>query len=588
VNKMIRLIVCIITLAGLMVPAAALAENAEQAYQKARDAYYALQNSSRKQMYREHWERVFDQFESVAKRFPETKRGADALYMCGKTITGLYRISRIKPDAERAVELFEEMADTYPDNSLSDDALFHAGEMLEETLGDKQRAYLVFQRLVSALPRGDMHTKASSKLKALAGYAPRLKQQPAKEVVADTETSPSVGKVVSQGSSDGNLLTSIRYWSNPGYTRIVIDVSGEAQFSTNYLAPEPDKNIPPRLYVDVERTGLDENLPEMTIVGDGLLRRIRTGKPQDGTVRVVLDLHSIGDYKVFPLVDPWRIVIDIAGDKSPELKPNETSISALPETGNDDIAKVLGETPKKQPPLHIRAAPATTTLRRIVVDAGHGGKDPGAVGPSGVLEKNVTLKLAKELSRELTRQIGCEVILTRSTDVYLPLEERTAIANKVGADLFISLHANANKSRKAYGIETYYLNFSKNDKAAAVAARENGTSLKQVSDLELILFDLMANAKINESSRLATEIQKSLVYRISKKYSNVRDLGVRQGPFYVLLGATMPSVLVETAFISHPREEKRLVSSAYQKSAAQAIAAAIKEYAVSNKLIASR
>jgi len=585
---MIRLIVCIITLAGLMVPAAALAENAEQAYQKARDAYYALQNSSRKQMYREHWERVFDQFESVAKRFPETKRGADALYMCGKTITGLYRISRIKPDAERAVELFEEMADTYPDNSLSDDALFHAGEMLEETLGDKQRAYLVFQRLVSALPRGDMHTKASSKLKALAGYAPRLKQQPAKEVVADTETSPSVGKVVSQGSSDGNLLTSIRYWSNPGYTRIVIDVSGEAQFSTNYLAPEPDKNIPPRLYVDVERTGLDENLPEMTIVGDGLLRRIRTGKPQDGTVRVVLDLHSIGDYKVFPLVDPWRIVIDIAGDKSPELKPNETSISALPETGNDDIAKVLGETPKKQPPLHIRAAPATTTLRRIVVDAGHGGKDPGAVGPSGVLEKNVTLKLAKELSRELTRQIGCEVILTRSTDVYLPLEERTAIANKVGADLFISLHANANKSRKAYGIETYYLNFSKNDKAAAVAARENGTSLKQVSDLELILFDLMANAKINESSRLATEIQKSLVYRISKKYSNVRDLGVRQGPFYVLLGATMPSVLVETAFISHPREEKRLVSSAYQKSAAQAIAAAIKEYAVSNKLIASR
>ncbi|MEJ2198494.1 MAG: N-acetylmuramoyl-L-alanine amidase, partial [Desulfuromonadales bacterium] len=482
----------------------------------------------------------------------------------------------------------EEMADTYPENTLSDDALFHAGEMLEETLKDKQRAYLVFQRLVSALPRGDMHTKASSRLKALAGYAPQLKQPPVKEPMTKNETSPSVDKVVSQGSSAGNKLTSIRHWSNPGYTRIVIDVSGETQFTTNYLAPEPDKNIPPRLYVDIERTGLDEKLAETTIVDDGLLRRIRTGKPQDGTVRVVLDLHSIGDYKVFPLVDPWRIVIDIAGDKSPELKRDETSISALPETGHDDIAKMLGETPKEPPPLHIRTAPATTTLRRIVVDAGHGGKDPGAVGPNGVLEKDVTLRLAKELSKELVRQIGCEVILTRSTDVYLPLEERTAIANKVGADLFISLHANANKSRKAYGIETYYLNFSKNDKAAAVAARENGTSLKQVSDLELILFDLMANAKINESSRLATEIQKSLVHHISKKYSNIRDLGVRQGPFYVLLGATMPSVLVETAFISHPREEKRLASSGYQKSAAQAIAAAIKEYAVSNRLIASR
>ncbi|MDH3960067.1 MAG: N-acetylmuramoyl-L-alanine amidase, partial [Desulfuromonadales bacterium] len=134
----------------------------------------------------------------------------------------------------------------------------------------------------------------------------------------------------------------------------------------------------------------------------------------------------------------------------------------------------------------------------------------------------------------------------------------------------------------------YYLNFSKNDKAAAVAARENGTSIKQVSDLELILFDLMANAKINESSRLATVIQEGLVKGISKKYSDVRDLGVRQGPFYVLLGATMPSVLVETAFLSHPREEKRLRSSAYQKTAAKAIAAAIKEYAVNNKLLAAR
>ena len=584
---MIRSIVCMITLASLMVPTVAIAENAEQAYQKARDAYYALQNSSRKQMYREQWERVFERFDSVYERFPESRRGADALYMCGKTVAGLYGISRIRPDAERAVELFEQMADTYPDSSLSDDALLQAGKILEDALRDRSRAYLVYQRLVSALPRGDMHNKASARLKILAEYAPQPEQFPAKVTTKSDAASPASSSVA-QGSSAGHRLTSIRHWSNPGYTRIVIDVSGETRFSANYLAPEPDKNIPPRLYVDIEKTGLDEHLQESTVIDDGLLRRIRTGKPQDGVVRVVLDLQSIGNYKVFPLVDPWRIVIDIAGDKTPELKRDETSISALPGSGDDAIARVLKEQPKDPPPLRIRESSPTPGLRRIVIDAGHGGKDPGAVGPSGVLEKHVTLKLAKELAKELTRQIGCEVILTRDSDVYLPLEERTAIANKVGADLFISLHANANKSRKAFGIETYYLNFSKNDKAAAVAARENGTSLKQVSDLELILFDLMANAKINESSRLAAEIQKSLVHRIGKNYSKVRDLGVRQGPFYVLLGATMPSVLVETAFISHPREEKRLVSKAYQKSAAQAIAAAIKEYAISNKLIASR
>jgi N-acetylmuramoyl-L-alanine amidase len=557
-------------------------------YQKAKKSYSALQNSSRKQMYREQWERVYNQFKAVHERFPETKRAADALYMCGKTTAGLYTISRIKPDAQRAVELFEQMAETYPESTLADDSLLRAGQLEEEVLGDKARAYILYHRLVKAHPSGDMAGKAKVRLSALAKYAPAPENPAVKEVAKKAGPSSVKSVDASKSPAGGGQLTGVRYWSNPGYTRIVLDVSAETQFSTHYLVPDPKKAKHPRLYVDIEKTGLGESLKEPTVVDDGLLRQIRTGLPQSDTVRVVLDLGSVSDYKVFPLNDPWRIVIDIAGDKVPELKRREIEISALPESSNDAIAKVLNEAPKDQQPLHIPKVPAATSLRRIVVDAGHGGKDPGAVGPSGVYEKTVTLKLAKALAKELTRQIGCEVILTRSGDVYLPLEERTAIANKVGADLFVSLHANANKSSKPHGIETYYLNFSKNDKAAAVAARENGTSLKQVSDLELILFDLMANAKINESSRLATGIQESLVKGMRKKYSNVRDLGVKQGPFYVLLGATMPSVLVETAFISNPREEKRLTSSAFHKSAAVAIAKAVKKYAINNKLIAAR
>ncbi len=582
-----RIVPYILTLVCLLLPAIAFAESVETAYQKARDSYYSLQNSSRKQMYREQWERVYNKFESVHERFPKTKRGADALYMSGKTTAGLYTISRIKPDAQRAVELFEQMAESYPDSSLADDALLRAGKLQEEALGNKASAYIIYHHLVKTFPSGDMTKKAKVRLKALAAYAP-TKKTVVKDVVKKVDQPPVKLAVASGRSAGGGRLTAVRYWSNPGYTRIVLDVSRDTRFSTHYLVPDPKEGNHPRLYVDIEKTSLDDSLKEPTVVDDGLLRQIRTGLPQANTVRVVLDLDSISDYKVFPLSDPWRIVIDVAGSKAPELKRREAEISALPESANDAIAKVLKEAPKDQQPLHIPNVPAASTLRRIVVDAGHGGKDPGAVGPSGVYEKTVTLKLAKALAKELRRQIGCEVILTRSGDVYLPLEERTAIANKVGADLFISLHANANKSRKPYGIETYYLNFSKNDKAAAVAARENGTSLKQVSDLELILFDLMANAKINESSRLATEIQESLVKRISKKYNNVRDLGVRQGPFYVLLGATMPSVLVETAFLSNPREEKRLTSSAYQKTTAEAIAMAIKTYAVNNKLIAAR
>jgi len=586
------IVIFILSLFWLLSPVTVFAESSEQAYQKARATYYSLQDSSRKQMYRENWENVYDKFESVYQRIPKTRRGADSLYMCGKTMAGLYTVSRIKPDAQRSVDLFVQMAETYPESSLADDALLQAGKLMEEVLVDKSAAYVLYKQLVKVQSSGDMVGKAKARLAALASYAPVDNAVVAKPL-ADAKVSAgapqsTVAAATAKSPAGSRTLSSIRYWSNPDYTRIVLDVSSQTKFSAHYLVPEPSKGAPPRLYVDIEKTGLAKGLNEKTAVDDGLLRQIRTGSPQSDTVRVVLDLESIGDYKVFPLSDPWRIVIDVAGDKSPELKRRDLEISSLPDSGGDAIAKVLNESPKDQKPLHIPKAPASSTLRRIVVDAGHGGKDPGAVGKSGTLEKDVTLQMAKALSKELTKQIGCEVILTRSGDVYLPLEERTAIANKVGADLFVSLHANANNNRKAYGIETYYLNFSKNDKAAAVAARENGTSIKQVSDLELILFDLMANAKINESSRLATEIQEGLVKGISKKYSNVRDLGVRQGPFYVLLGATMPSVLVETAFLSHPREEKRLKSSAYQKTAAKAIAAAIKDYAVNNKLIASR
>ncbi|MEJ2525357.1 MAG: N-acetylmuramoyl-L-alanine amidase [Desulfuromonadales bacterium] len=585
-----RFVILLLVLFALVPPVTVCAESADQAYRKARESYYALQNSARKQMYREQWQKVFDRFQAVYERFPDTRRGGDALYMCGKTMAGLYNISRIEPDAERAVALFEDMARVYPASNLADDALLQAGELLEEALHDKTRAYRVYQRLVEILPRGDMHGKAKQRLQALAQYAPPSPPVAETPVIAEPEVAKGSDRATATESAarDDSLLSAIRFWSNPGYTRVVLDVTNEAHFSTHYLAADANRQNPARLYIDIEGVGLDAALQEITRVDDGLLQQIRTGRPRPNTVRVVFDLESLGDYKVFPLNDPWRIVIDIAGDQAPVLKRDEVQITALPKTDQDAIARVLNQTPEAPPLLHLPKTPVVPALRRIVIDAGHGGKDPGAVGPSGVLEKDVTLKLAKALASELTRVIGCEVILTRSDDVYLPLEERTAIANKVGADLFVSLHANANRSRKAYGIETYYLNFSKNDKAAAVAARENGTTLQQVSDLELILFDLMANAKINESSRLAAAIQKSLVEGISRKYSNVRNLGVRQGPFYVLLGATMPSVLVETAFISHPREEKRLTSSAYQKSAARAIASAIKEYAISNNMIASR
>lgn len=567
-------------------PSTALAD-AETAYGKAKEGYRQLLDSPKRQLHRDRWQAVIEGFLAVNRTYPKHRRGADALYQAGKATQGMYGVSRVRDDARRAVEFYDTLARDYPDNTLADDALvLSAG--IAEGLGDFGGAYQRYAEAAARYPRGDMAPRVRSRLGELAGYAPKTEPSPATAAAAP-RPAPAVAAPRATPPPDTAVeMTGIRFWSNPGYTRVVMDLSGTAEYTTNFLPGEESSGVSPRLYVDIAAT-LAASVPELTDVGDGLLRRIRAGRPDPKTVRVVFDLHSFKDYKVLPLSDPFRIIIDIAGDRPLELSGAAPEVRMPPAEPKDGIARILEKVPEERPlKVHIPPGAAQSGLRRIVVDAGHGGKDPGAIGPSGVQEKEVTLAVAKALAKRLEADLGCEVILTRNSDVFLPLEERTAIANKVGADLFISIHANASTNRSAYGTETFYLNFAKNDKAAAVVARENGTSLKQVGDLELILFDLMANSKINESSRLATEIQKSLIERLSRHYSDTRDLGVKQGPFHVLLGATMPSVLVETAFISHKREESLLADRKYHERTAAAIAQGVRNYATALNMIAAQ
>jgi N-acetylmuramoyl-L-alanine amidase len=175
-------------------------------------------------------------------------------------------------------------------------------------------------------------------------------------------------------------------------------------------------------------------------------------------------------------------------------------------------------------------------------------------------------------------ELKCDAILTRTTDRYLTLEERTAIANTQNADLFVSIHTNAVRNPKACGIETFFLNLATDDDAVLVAARENATSAKNISDLESILNDLMQNSKINESSRLAAMVQSEMCFHLKNKYNHIRSKGVKKAPFYVLLGAQMPAILVETSFISNPRECKRLTDPNYQESLCDGIIRGIRKY----------
>jgi len=218
-------------------------------------------------------------------------------------------------------------------------------------------------------------------------------------------------------------------------------------------------------------------------------------------------------------------------------------------------------------------------VKKIVIDPGHGGKDPGAIGYYGLKEKDITLRVARLLKKKLETQLGCEVFLTRNQDKYVSLEKRAEFANKINADLFISIHCNACASRRLQGIETYFVGLTDDTHALAVASRENASLSKRMGELEKILQDLLVRAKIKESAYMAAEIQRGIIKFLTYRgFNPVVNLGVKQAPFYVLIGTKMPAVLVEIGFIDHPKEAKRLRNPKYLVTLVDGISKGIKDY----------
>jgi N-acetylmuramoyl-L-alanine amidase len=353
-------------------------------------------------------------------------------------------------------------------------------------------------------------------------------------------------------------LKPLRYWSTNNYTRVVIETTTPVNYRENLLAET--ENQPRRLYIDLENCRVMPELQKAIPIDDGLLRQVRSGQYSTTQARVVLDTQSLSDYKVFSLNDPFRIVIDVRGERS-QAEPTIASAGS----GSDrepSLVQQLG-----------------LGIRRIVLDPGHGGKDSGAIGVGGLKEKDIVLAVAKQVAARLRERLDCEVIMTRDSDVFIPLEERTAIANTREGDLFISIHANAAPTSNVRGIETYILDLARNKSAMQVAARENATSDSQISNLQTILLDLIQNSKKNESIKLAEYVQESMVSGLKmQKYQDVRDLGVKQAPFVVLVGAQMPAILTEIAFISNPHEAAWLKSKEYQSLMADQIVSGVSGY----------
>ncbi len=510
----------------------------EDAFQRAESSFENLLKDPQKQKDRLNWILCIKRFASVYRAEPQGPRADDALFRTGRIYSELYKVSSSLRDRQEALDYYFRLLRRFPQSPYRSEV----NEAIADLRGDEEGAASQ-DKATSCMKGEEDGTKGDT--------APVSKKAVLEEVPSSQQELPSE-------------VSNLRFWSNPSYTRVVIDVDKEVPYTHRLLRKDPATGMPQRLYVDLSNARMGANLKPVVPIGDDLLTDARAGQYTADTVRVVLDIKSIDNFNVFSLRNPFRIVLDINGvtKKLSSKKPFRDEGVQPEDMADGSLAKQLA-----------------LGVRRIVIDPGHGGKDCGAVGyDKSVLEKNVTLAVAKRLAREIRQRIGCEAILTRDKDVFLSLEERTAIANTKNGDIFVSIHANAHRKRNVYGVETYLLNLATDSDAIMVAARENATSTKNISDLEAILNELMKNAKVSESSRLARKVQGAVVRKLKGKYKKIKDNGVKQAPFYVLLGAEMPCILVEIAFISNPEECRMLKTAAYQEDVVEGIVTGIEEY----------
>jgi len=522
----------------------------------ARDRYFRAESCYKKLIrtkstHEEEWYACIAKFIDAYKFDPNGRWAAAALFRAGRLNMGCYHRFKQIRYLNEAEDYFQRIINRFPES----DYLKKTRQLIEE-----------IQELKRKLHESVINTKKQSEPQSSKTVKPKKlpKQSSTGEVSWKKDVPPKKQPIELKDTSDESktIIQDISWESKPAHTRITVRTDQRVEYS-QYLRKKENR-IPECLFVDFENTKISPSISKHLTIRDNLVNDLRMMPHENNQVRVALSLKRYHHYKIYSLKKPQRVIIDIWAqtrrNNNKKQQPNKSlNASSLK---NAAIARQLA-----------------LGIRRIAIDAGHGGKDGGAVGFfKGVYEKDVVLSIAKRLAQKIRQHIQCEVIMTRHEDQFLPLEERSKIANANHADLFISIHTNAHPNHSVYGFETYYLNLTSDDDAIRVAALENEVSGRKMNDLDTILHDLMQNAKINESSRLAGHVQNSINQHLKKYYRFIKDNGVKQAPFYVLMGAEMPAILIETGFISNQRDCRRLTNPAFQNHLCNAVVEGIKSY----------
>ena len=556
-------------------------------YEKARASYQSFFKSKKGMDRRDRWISVIKKFESVYKNHFPSNEAYKAIFTTGDLYEQLFSISRRDKDLDAALEAYQKTVKEFKPDRLTDDALYRQGEIFFSR-GKYVAALNSFEKVSTLIPKGDVAAKARSRIPNVRSFV--SKGDLVKQVSLKETKNISYSKENSSLTGGKKLiLEKIDYRVGSDSFRVVVYTNEAVTFSQGRLSK------PERVYINFKETQLADSVAKEIKIGSRFLKGLRLSQLDKENTRLVVDLNESNNLKIGVWSEGHKLFVELSNKKAPDVKvaskskiPFTKKIASKPKIPstkavnfdkkvkhNKEPRKVAVKVSKK------RSLPVVNKkLPLIVVDAGHGGSDLGAKGYRGIQEKNVNLAIALRLKDVLTSRYKYRVILTRGDDTFIPLPGRGKIANDNNADVFVSVHANAAPRRAAHGIETYYLGQGHSEEAKATAARENGKLVKSVKDDETqeILASMISTTKINKSSRLAGNIQNQLYQSMRKKYSGVKNLGVKEGPFFVLHDTNMASVLVEVGFVTNPREESRLKQSSYLDRLASSIAKGVSKF----------
>ncbi len=521
---------------------------------------------TRKNVTKEALRKLEAELEQARGSRPDGPNGAKGTFFLARVQQEIAKKSGLKADWFKAAESFGACVERFPKYQLAPDALLHRGLIRLERLSDPEGAAADFQSLGRQYPRSPLARRAAGLQRLAAKTAPGTsrKAEAAPEAPA-ADPSP-------RGGPDKPMLFEVRPKNSGASARVVLDLDSRVKYRYQLLEPQGRKGPAGRIYVDLLGASARPGLPDDMQVPGGILTHLRVAPKEGDSVRVVMDFSNLKDYRVTALDNPFRLVIDAFSTAEGKASTPPPVAAPAEEPAPPSFAAPKGTRKKLAADLVEQLG---LSVRTIMIDAGHGGKDPGARG-FGLMEKDVNLRMALILGKML-KERGFRVLYTRTTDDFLALEERTALANAKKADLFISVHCNAHTDPSMAGLETYSLNLARTPDAVRVAARENAVSDKNISDLQMILTDLMLTSKIKESVDLARGVHRQGLAAIRSKWT-VADHGNREAPFYVLMGAKMPSALLEIGYITNKTEAARLKSDAYLKILAAGICDGIGEY----------